>query len=438
MYNYIETLGYIHSFSAYATPPHTNLEKIKYLCDIFENPQDSLKTIHVAGTNGKGSTVAMLADVLQRLGLKTGRFISPYIEDFSERISVGNIDISKADVIYFADKIKKTMEKTKIPKEFMPNEFDFVTLMAFLYYREKNCDIAVIETGLGGRLDPTNAIASPQASVITSIGLDHVQYLGDTIEKIATEKCGIIKQNSPVIISAQNAESVLDIAKKAALAKNCEFISPSIKSLKITKENFAGSTFEYKSESYRLGLAGRHQIYNALTVIETIKHLFGKSPDTQNALFHGLENAFFPARFETLSKNPLVILDGAHNMSGVEALIESIKNLLPGKKIVLVCGMLKDKNPEDIIPHIAKQGFVEKFIGVPVNSPRAESPQKLCEIAQRYCKNSEFGLSLDEVLGSIFARLPDDKNIAFVCFGSLYLAGEVKKIAKNRKNERHL
>ena len=427
MYNYIETLEYIGSFGKHSNPPHTNLNKIKYLCALFENPQDSCKTIHIAGTNGKGSTAAMLASISKELGYKTGRFISPYIENFTERISINNADISEEEVVCYAQKIKNTIETHRIPENFMPNEFDFVTLMAFLYYREKNCDIAVIETGLGGRLDPTNVIASPSASVITSVSLDHMQILGDTVEKIAAEKCGIIKEGSPVVFYPLNCESVTDIARNTASKKNCELIIPDMTSLKITQEKPDRTRFSYKDKIYELKLAGRHQVYNALTVIETINCIFKPRPAPYEAIYSGLKNTFFPVRFEILSKEPLVIVDGAHNISGVTALKEAIKNLLPDKKIILVCGMMKDKNPEEVIKYIAGEEFVKTFIGVPVNSPRAENPQKLCEIAGRYVTDACCGDNLSETISDI---IENHQPEAIIFFGSLYLAGEVKKIVK--------
>ena len=437
MQSYTETLEYIHSLGKYSNPPHTDLVKIHYLCALFGNPQDSCKTIHIAGTNGKGSTAAMTATILSELGYRTGRFISPYIENFTERISIGDADISEGELVHCAKKVKSTIEEANVPAKFMPNEFDFVTLTAFLYYREKNCDIAVIETGLGGRIDPTNSIKSPLASVITSIGLDHMQQLGDTIEKIAAEKCGIIKSGSPVVFYPLNSESATEVAKAAALEKNSEFVVPDTKSLTITKEKTDGTEFEYKGKVYEIRLAGRHQVYNALTAIETLHCIFKNTPTPglYEAVCSGLKKTYFPARFETLSKSPLVVLDGAHNISGAEALCEAIKTLLPDKKIVLVCGMMKDKNPDYVLRHIAGEGFVKKFIGAPVDSPRAESPQKLAEIAGRYCADAKYGDSLAEIVEEIFETPPpESENCAFVFFGSLYLAGEVKRLVKKNGN----
>ena len=415
--NYVETLNYIHSLGMYSNPPHTDLGKIKYLCALFGDPQDAYKTIHVAGTNGKGSTVAMLASIAAESGCKTGRFISPYIIKFNERISIGGRDISDDEIVYYAGKIKLTVGN--IPIEYMPNEFEFVTLMGFIYFREKNCDIAIVETGLGGRLDPTNAIKLPLASVITSISLDHTKQLGDTAEKIAAEKCGIIKQNSRVILYPQNKESVVEIVKRAALEKNCRFIMPDTEFLEITDENIEYTKFAYKNKEYTIKLAGRHQAYNAITVIEAANCLFRGD--------RGIEKAFFPARFEVLSKDPLVIFDGAHNISGVSALKETIKSLLPGKKIILVCGMSRDKHPEEALKEICAEPFVHSFAAVSAGSPRSADPEELCRNAARYCADAGYDNNLQNAVKKALTTAAAGENLAVVFFGSLYLAEGVKQ-----------
>jgi len=438
MKNYIETLNYIHSLGMYSNPPHTDLSKIKYLCGIFGNPQDSYKTVHVAGTNGKGSTVAMLFNIIKELGYKkTGRFISPYIEKFTERISFGESDISEEDIVHYACRIRKTLEEKNISREYMPNEFEFITLLAFLYYKEKDCEIAVIETGLGGMLDPTNIIKAPLASVITSISLDHMQVLGDTVEKIAVYKCGIIKENSKVVLYPFNSDSIKEIVKDKAREKNSDLIMPDVNSLKITEENINFTEFEYKGRVYKTKLLGRHQVYNAVTVIETIYNIFEpvkiKEEDLYRAVYNGIENTFFQSRFEILLKKPLVIFDGAHNISGITALKETIKNLMPDKKIVLLCGMLKDKNPEEILKEICAEPFVYKFIAVPVNSPRSDKPENLRDYALKYCENAEHNYNLKDALKKAlgYASEFDDNNnncedCAVVCFGSFYFAGDIK------------
>jgi len=211
--NYQDCLDYMNSLGRFSKKP--GLEKIKYLCGLFDNPQEAYKSIHIAGTNGKGSATAMLANIMRGLDYKTGRFISPYIYDFTERVSVNGEEISRDDVIFYTRKIKQAIDK--LPEEYKPNTFQFVTLLAFLYYRDKNCEIAVLETGLGGRFDPTNIIKSPLVSVIMQIGMDHMAVLGcDTVEQIAHEKCGIIKENCALVLYPANLPSVIKIAEQTA------------------------------------------------------------------------------------------------------------------------------------------------------------------------------------------------------------------------------
>ena len=337
--NYMDCLEYINSLGRFSDPSGLNgLEKIKYLCGMFDNPQESFASIHIAGTNGKGSATAMLANIMTERGFKTGRFISPYIHEFTERVSIDNTDISRDDIALYTGKIMRELKN--IPDGYMPNSFQFVTLLAFLYYRDKKCDAAVLETGLGGRIDPTNIVASPLVSVIMQIGLDHMAVLGDTIEQIAHEKCGIVKENRPVVLYPLNAPSVIKIAEETARGKNCEFIMPDMKYLKIISEDITGTQFEYMGKKYSLKLAGKHQVYNALTVIEAANYLGGG----YSAIYAGIEKTCFPSRFEVISREPLLIFDGAHNIPGVCALREVIKNLLPDKKIILICGMMQDKN----------------------------------------------------------------------------------------------
>jgi len=264
-----------------------------------------------------------------------------------------------------------------------------------------------------------------------------MKFLGDTIEKIAVEKCGIIKPNSPVVLYPLNKKSVTDIVKKTASEKNCGFIMPDINSLKIIEENIDFTLFEYKDKIYKIKLAGQHQVYNALTVIETVNRLFvGRdalgAPLTgdcvRNAIYNGIEKTIFPARFELLSNNPLIIFDGAHNISGIIALKETIKNLLPDKKIFLICGMMKGKNAKEALKEICTEDFVCKFTAVPVDSPRSESPEDLCGYVSEYCENAGYNYNLSDAVSEAVGEIKSGgEDFAVVCFGSLYLAGDIKK-----------
>jgi dihydrofolate synthase/folylpolyglutamate synthase len=270
-------------------------------------------------------------------------------------------------------------------------------------------------------------IKSPEVSVITSISLDHTRLLGNTEEEIAKKKRGSIKENSPVVLYPLNGPGVVDIVKNTANEKQSAFILPDILSLQILEENIEFTHFEYKGAGYKTKLLGRHQVYNAITAIEAANCLFKNS---YNKIYSGIEKTYFPARFEILSKDPLVVFDGAHNISGIGALADTIKNLLPDKKIIFICGMLKDKNPKEALRAICAEPFVHKFFAVPVNSPRTETAENLCKYALKYCENAEFGDNLHEAVLKAAGEAAKDKNFAVVCFGSLYLAGEIKKSVK--------
>ncbi|MCL2100081.1 MAG: hypothetical protein FWH24_06560, partial [Oscillospiraceae bacterium] len=241
------------------------------------------------------------------------------------------------------------------------------------------------------------------------------------------EKCGIIKKDGALVLYPLNPPQVTEIAKKTAIEKNCAFIVPDLKYLKILGENIYGTHFEYKNKNYSLPFAGEHQVYNALTVIEAAKYLYSekKIRSDHKAVYAGMEKTRFPARFEILSREPLVIFDGAHNVPAVCALRETIKKLLPDKKIILICGILKDKEPENIIKNIAGEDFTECFYAVPVNLPRAETPENLCVIAKKYCTNTAAYNNSGEALEQAVKKA-EAGNFAVVCFGSLYLAGDIK------------
>lgn len=279
--NYNETLSYIHSLNKFGSV--LGLERITKLLDKLGNPEKELKFIHVAGTNGKGSTCTMLSSVYIDAGLKTGLYTSPYVIDFRERIQVNGKFIEKECLTVLSDKIKET--------GVVVTEFEFITALAFLYFKEQKCDIVILEVGMGGRFDATNAIENPLCSVITRIDLDHTDYLGDTIEKIAFEKCGIIKKGSPTIsYPIQEYGSLTTIQNRSE-----KLIVPDINSLRILSSDINGNRFIYKDTEYYTRLVGKHQIYNALTVIETVREV--GLADSQNIKL-GIANAVLPARIE--------------------------------------------------------------------------------------------------------------------------------------------
>ena len=311
---YFEILNYIHSLGNFSLPP--TLDRIKAVLKILGNPQNNFKSVHIAGTNGKGSVSSMTAKVFKNAGFKTALFISPYVIDFRERIQINGEFITENDLCTYAERIMATKAQL--------TEFEFITAMAFLYFSDKKCEIAVIETGLGGRLDATNSLQNVMVSVITKIGLDHTAVLGDTLEKIAAEKCGIIK-NAPLVTSFNQPEGAMGVLKKY------NPIIPDKNELKIFKSDISGNTYIYKGVKYSTSLIGYHQIENSLIVIEMVKNCGINIPT--ETVQKSITDTYFPARLEIISKKPLIVLDGAHNPDGAAALAKFLKSYY-GKNIL--------------------------------------------------------------------------------------------------------
>ena len=398
--NYIDTLNYIHSLGNFSKPP--TLDRIKAVLEKLSNPQNNFKAIHIAGTNGKGSVSAMLHAVLKGAGYKTGLYISPFIIDFCERIQINGEFIPKDMLCQLAEKVIET--------EIELTEFEFITAMAFLYFGSQKCDIAVIETGLGGRLDATNSLTNVAANVITKIGLDHTVILGDTIEKITKEKCGIIK-DCPVITTPYQPSDALEILH------GYNPIIPDISKLRVIKSDIFGNEFTYKGEHYKTTLLGEYQIENALLVIET---LLTVGIDNE-IIKKGIENTFFPARMEIISKSPLVVLDGAHNIDGATVLAREMEKY--GGKITAIIGMMADKDCDEVLAKTLP--FCKKAVAVEVSGmPRSLKAAELKEKAEKHCV-TETAENYMEAIEKVA-----DSDIIFV-FGSLYLASAIREKLKN-------
>lgn len=398
--NYNETLNYIHSLGNFSKPP--TLDRIKQVLAILSNPQKDFCAVHIAGTNGKGSVSAMLYSIFKTAGKKTGLFISPFIIDFCERIQINGEFIPKDTLCRLAKRVVETGVSL--------TEFEFITAVAFLYFSEQKCDIAVVETGLGGRLDATNALEKVVANVITKIGLDHTAILGDTIEQITKEKCGIIK-NCPVITTQNQPKEALEILKEY------KPIIPKTEQLSVLKSDIFGNEFIYKNTPYKTLLAGKHQIENSLLAIETAV-CCGVDEKT---IQEGLKEAKFPARMEVISKNPLVVLDGAHNPDGAEVLAKTLKEY--NGKITAIVGMCKDKDCDVVLSRTLP--YCKRAVAVEVeNFPRALNPKELKALAQKYCPCTT-AKSYTEALKAV-----SGEEVIFV-FGSLYLASAMREKIKN-------
>ncbi len=418
---YENALEKIHSLLSFGSRP--GLDRILSLLDRMGNPQDKLKYIHVAGTNGKGSTCAMLSSVLVASGYKTGLFISPYITDFRERIQINNEMISKETLANAVEETFPLIEKLQ-SEGIIITEFEYVNALEFYIHAKENCDIVVLETGMGGLLDCTNVIKPPLCSVITTIGLDHTAILGDTIEKIAAQKCGIIKSGS-VAVTSEQTENAMSVIEQTAEKLNVPLVKSESVNLNVTSETLEGSDFEYNGRKIHINLAGNHQLENAKTALAAIESVRqrGLLNITDDDISVGFSKAINPARFELLSKNPVVILDGAHNPNGIEALKNAVRNFLDGKKITCVMGMLADKDIDSSIKLL--DGVFETVYTVPVDNPRAISSKELAEKCKGYFKSVTSFDSAEKAFDGAFEDAEKNGGAVVIC-GSLYLAGEIR------------
>lgn len=418
---YENALKKIHSLLSFGARP--GLDRILTLLDRMGNPQDKLKYIHVAGTNGKGSTCAMLSSVLVASGYKTGLFISPYITDFRERIQINNKMISKETLTNAVEETFPLIEKLQ-SEGIIITEFEYVNAIEFYIHANENCDVVVLETGMGGLLDCTNVINPPLCSVITTIGLDHTAILGDSIEKIAYQKCGIIKSGS-IAVTSKQTENAMSVIEQTTQKLNVPLIKSDCIKINVISETLEGSVFEYSSRKIHLNLAGKHQLENAKTALAAIESVRRREllEITDEDISIGFAKAVNPARFELLSKNPIVILDGAHNPNGIEALKNAVSNFLDGEKITCVMGMLADKDIDSSIKLL--DGIYESVYTVPVDNPRAISSVELAQKCKGYFKNVTSFDSAEKAFDSAFEDAKKNGGAVLIC-GSLYLAGEIR------------
>ena len=416
--NYEQALTYIHSVNWTFCKP--GLERITALCTALGDPQKKLRFIHVAGTNGKGSTSAMLASVLQSAGYRTGLYTSPYIRTFCERIRIDGENIPEDALATLTERIRPIADAM----EDKPTEFELITALAFAYFAECRCDVVVLEVGLGGRLDSTNVIENTALSIITGIDFDHTALLGNTIEEIAREKAGIIKAGRPVLFGGTEGVA-RNTVKGVASEKNAPFYVVDRSSYKEHEATLAGTVFDYLHYSnLRLPLLGAYQPYNATLVLTAIELLnqdgFGIG---ENAVRQGLANVRWPARFELLSLDPIVIYDGGHNPEGVRAAVASIKTYFGSQRVNILSGVMADKDKGEMIQTL-KEVAARAFAVTP-NNPRALA-------AEEYAAQlASFGIpatAYASVIEGVRAAIESSKKegIPLVCLGSLYLYEEAE------------
>lgn len=428
--NYQEAIEFIHS--TYKFGSKLGLQNISKLTELLGNPQNSYKIIHVAGTNGKGSTSNMIHDVLMSSGYKTGLFISPYLEEFTERIQVSKKHIEKESLARITNLVKEKIDIMLKEGYNHPTEFEVVTAIGFKYFEEQQIDFLVLEVGLGGRFDATNVVTNTLVSVITSISYDHMEYLGDTLEKIAFEKAGIIKENSSVVIYPQE-DIIVNTIKNVAKNKNTQVFETNKKNIEKLKGNLTGQWFKYlKTDIFdlpeiKMNFLGEHQLYNVLTALRALEVVKQSGYNiTEESIIKGLDNCRFAGRFEILQENPVIVLDGGHNINGIEYFAKAVKENFEDNKIILFFGMLKDKNPEDVLPLILP--LCKEVYTLTPNNPRAMESTELADLIKKHSDLKVTSINEYNEIVPILKAIDISEYVAFV--GSLYMIGDVRTILK--------
>lgn len=412
-----EAIAFIQSISWRGSKP--GLERTQALLAAMGNPERRLKYIHIAGTNGKGSTAAMLSAVLQKAGYKVGMFTSPYLQRFHERMQINGQPISDGELSSTTARVAPLAEAMTD----RPTEFELMTCVGFQWFADQNCDIVVLETGMGGRLDATNVIEHPEVCVITAIGLDHTRELGGTLTLIAGEKAGILKPGAPVVLYEAPAE-VDEVISGACARLGCPLTRTSPGSIRVHADNLEGQEFDYPPFSrLRLSLLGAHQRQNAATVLETLLVLREKSwniPDT--AIYEGLAAARWPGRFEILRREPLFIADGGHNPQCASALGANLAAYFPHRPIHLLLGVMADKDWQTVMDLVAP--LAASFTTVTPENPRSLDSAELGRYLEKYGKPVTVCGTVEEGVDSLLSRVPAGEVIC--SFGSLYLTGQVR------------
>ncbi|OOM73613.1 folylpolyglutamate synthase/dihydrofolate synthase family protein [Clostridium sp. BL-8] len=429
---YDEAMNYISSVGKFGS--NYGLERTFRILELLGNPHEKLKMIHIAGTNGKGSTTAMITKILRGYGYKVGMYTSPYLEEFEERIQINGENIEKDKLVNLLEQVKIVIKKVIEEGFEHPTEFEIITALMFLHFYNEKIDYAVIEVGLGGRLDSTNVI-TPKVSVITSISLDHINILGDNLKDIAGEKAGIIKEKVPVVLYPQEKDGE-EVVLKAAKEKNSKVYllkKEDCRLIDINNDELYQNV-EVKSikntYNIKLPLLGEHQILNLSVALNTIETLFEKENIIINRelIEKSLEDVKWIGRLEVLRKKPTVIIDGAHNIDGIRALRKNVEKYFKYKKLYLLLGILADKQVKEMVKEITP--IAEKVYALTPHSDRAELCEDLKKEILEYNSNTVALENYEEAFESALKEAEEDDLI--LVSGSLYMIGDMRKIINSR------
>ena len=402
-----------------------SLKTITHFLERLGNPQDDLQFIHIAGTNGKGSVGAYLASVLQEAGYKIGRFISPTLYAYRERIQINGEYISKEDFGRWMDPVVSVMEEMKQAGEELPSPFEIETALSFLYYREKKCDLVLLECGMGGSNDATNVIQNTRLAVITSISMDHMEYLGNTLGEIAKQKAGIIKPGCTVVTCLQQPEAAVVIASECRKGHNLLAVGKAYDA-QVQEFDLQHLTFTYRGRTITIHLAGAHQLENAVLALTGIEALINMGYEiSEEQIQAGFEKTRWNGRFTILKKEPYFILDGAHNPDAAKKLKKSIEMYFSGRRLIFLMGVFKDKQYDKIASILAPMADTIIAMETPDN-PRALPAVELADTLRKYNENVLLAGNLESAVQKGF-ELAGEKDV-IVAFGSLSFAGELTRI----------
>ena len=415
--NVTEAIAYIHSVCWKGSIP--GLERTQELLKKMGNPEKKLRYVHIAGTNGKGSTAAMTASILRKAGYRTGLYTSPYIYRFHERMQVDGVEISDEDLVACTEFVKPLAESM----EEQPTEFELVSCIAFEYFARMHCDIVVLEVGMGGAMDSTNVIPVPEVAVITNIGLDHTEVLGDTVEKIAATKSGIFKEGGHAVVY-RGKPSVEQVFEDVCRERHVSLRKADFEGLNLKSHGLEGQVFDCGArKDLHLPLLGNHQLHNASVVLSVIDTLIEEGwKITEDNIRDGLRDTSWPGRFDIASRDPLFIIDGGHNPQCFEALVDNIKDYLKDRKIVALTGVLADKDYADMYRPILP--YVTEFVCITPPNPRKLDSDKLAEYLRKVGATAQGSESIPQGVEKAIELAGKDGVV--LCFGSLYSIGDIR------------
>lgn len=417
-----QAIAYIHSVCWKGSIP--GLGRTQELLEKMGNPEKKLKFVHIAGTNGKGSTAAMTASILRKAGYRTGLYTSPYIYRFHERIQVDGAEISDEELAEITEYVKPLADSMAQS----PTEFELVCCIAFEYFYRKKCDIVVLEVGMGGAWDATNVIEVPEVAVITNIGLDHTEYLGDTVEKIAETKSGIFKPHGHAVVY-RSTPSVEAVYERFCAERDVSLRKADFDGLVLKAHTLEGQVFDCGSrKNLVLPLLGDHQLHNASVVLSIADTLIGEGWNiSEQNIYDGIRDVRWPGRFDIVCRKPLFIIDGGHNPQCIEALVKNIRDYLAGKKVVALTGVLADKDYADMYKPVMP--LVDRFVCITPPNPRKLEAEQLARYLRQAGAQAQASESILDGVKQAMDLAGEDGVV--LCFGSLYSIGGIRDALKD-------